>query len=78
MTKAQMATQIEALQAQIANSEKKIRNFGRLVRSNKSANPKAPIMFGEISIEGVDYKLSAWDKTSAAGNTFLNIEATAV
>jgi hypothetical protein len=78
MTKVEMAKQIELLQAQVDASETKVRNFGRLVRASNTSNPRAPSMFGEISIEGVAYKLAAFNKTSKAGNVFLNIEATAV
>jgi len=50
-------------------------NTGTLFVNDKGDNDKRPDRKGKINIEGVEYKLSGWLKTSKAGTTFLSLQA---
>lgn len=39
-----------------------------------SPNPKAPKYSGPLNVEGKDFEISIWEKTSKAGNPFLSIK----
>lgn len=45
---------------------------GVLFRNEKGDNPKRPDMTGNLEIDGVKYRVSAWEKTSQRGNQFLS------
>jgi uncharacterized protein (DUF736 family) len=38
-----------------------------------NANPKAPQWSGKINVEGKDFEISAWEKTSKNGDVFLSL-----
>jgi len=46
---------------------------GVLFVNHKKENPKQPDMTGNCEIDGVEYWLSAWNKTSAKGSTFMSL-----
>lgn len=48
-------------------------NRGVLFPNDKKGNEKRPDMTGDINVEGVEYRLSAWKKSSKTGNNFLSI-----
>ena len=48
-------------------------NRGALFPNDKKGNEKRPDMTGDINVEGVEYRVSAWKKSSKAGNNFLSI-----
>ena len=39
-----------------------------------NANPKAPKWSGPLDVEGKQYEISIWEKTSKAGSSFLSIK----
>ena len=39
-----------------------------------SPNPKAPKFAGPLNVEGKDFEISIWEKTSKAGKPFLSIK----
>jgi hypothetical protein len=39
-----------------------------------NANPKAPKWSGPLNVEGKDYEISIWERTSKAGKAFLSIK----
>jgi len=39
-----------------------------------SAHPKAPAFSGPLNVEGKDYEISIWEKTSKAGKPFFSIK----
>jgi len=39
-----------------------------------NANPKAPKWSGPLDVEGKQYEISIWEKTSKAGSAFLSIK----
>jgi len=39
----------------------------------KSDNPKAPQYSGTIDVDGKEYEISIWNKTSKSGNEFLSL-----
>lgn len=45
---------------------------GVLFPNDKGDNPKRPDMTGNLEIDGVKYRVSAWEKTSQRGNQFLS------
>ena len=45
---------------------------GVLFPNDKGDNPKRPDMKGNLEIDGVKYRVSAWEKTSQKGNQFLS------
>ena len=42
-----------------------------------NANPKAPKWSGPLNVNGVDYEVSIWEKTSKAGKDFLSLKVAA-
>ena len=46
---------------------------GVLFMNDKGDNPNRPDMTGSCEIDGVEYKLSAWNKTSAKGTNFMSL-----
>lgn len=50
-------------------------NSGALFKNEKKETLDQPDYKGTITIGGVSYWLSAWIKTSAAGNKFMSIAA---
>lgn len=48
-------------------------NRGVLFPNDKKGNEKRPDLTGDLNVDGVEYKLSAWKKSSKAGNNFLSI-----
>lgn len=48
-------------------------NRGAAFRKD-NAHPKAPKWSGPINVNGKDYEISIWEKTSKAGSPFLSIE----
>jgi uncharacterized protein (DUF736 family) len=49
------------------------RNSGAAFRKENS-NPKAPKWSGPLNVDGKDYEVSIWEKTSKAGNEFLSLK----
>jgi len=45
---------------------------GVLFPNDKGDNPKRPDMTGSLEIEGIKYRVSAWQKTSQKGTDFLS------
>lgn len=39
-----------------------------------NANPKAPKWSGPLNVDGKEYEIAVWEKTSKAGNTFLSFK----
>lgn len=52
-------------------------NTGALFKNDKEGNEKRPDYKGKINVGGTDYKLSAWIKTSKAGNKFMSLQVEA-
>lgn len=48
-------------------------NRGVLFPNDKKGNEKRPDFTGDLNVDGVEYKLSAWKKMSKQGNSFLSI-----
>jgi uncharacterized protein (DUF736 family) len=48
-------------------------NRGVLFPNDKKGNEKRPDLTGDLNVDGVEYKLSAWKKASKSGNNFLSI-----
>jgi uncharacterized protein (DUF736 family) len=48
-------------------------NSGVLFANDKREKDTHPNMTGKINVDGVDYWLSAWTKTSKNGNKFLSL-----
>lgn len=48
-------------------------NSGVLFVNNKREKDTHPHMTGKINVEGVDYWISAWSKTSKNGNKLLSL-----
>jgi hypothetical protein len=48
-------------------------NKGAAFRKN-NVNPKAPQLSGPLNVEGKNYEISVWEKTSKAGDAFLSFE----
>ena len=46
---------------------------GVLFMNDKGDNPNRPDMFGSCEIDGVEYRISAWNKTSAKGSQFMSL-----
>jgi uncharacterized protein (DUF736 family) len=40
----------------------------------KNANPKAPKWSGPLNVDGNDYYVSIWEKTSRSGEDFLSLK----
>ena len=41
---------------------------------NDTVNPKAPAFKGTLNVEGKDYAIAIWKKTSKAGKKFLSLK----
>ena len=39
-----------------------------------AANPKAPKYAGPLNVDGKDYEISIWERTSKAGKAFLSLK----
>lgn len=48
-------------------------NRGVLFTNNKKKSDKSPDYTGTINIDGEDKKISAWNKTSGKGTSFISI-----
>jgi len=48
-------------------------NSGAAFRKD-NANPKAPQYSGPLNVNGKEYEISIWEKTSKAGKPFLSIK----
>lgn len=48
-------------------------NRGSLFKNEKKTEEKHPDMSGSINIEGVEYWISSWTKTSKAGTKFMSL-----
>jgi uncharacterized protein (DUF736 family) len=48
-------------------------NRGSLFKNEKKEEEKHPDMNGSINIEGVEYWISGWRKTSKAGSGFISL-----
>lgn len=48
-------------------------NSGAAFRKD-NPNPKAPQYSGPLNVEGKDFEISIWEKTSKAGKPFLSIK----
>lgn len=48
-------------------------NSGAAFRK-ENANPKAPQYSGPLNVNGKDYEIAIWEKTSKAGKPFLSIK----
>ena len=48
-------------------------NRGVLFPNDKKGNEARPDYTGDINVEGVEYRLSAWNKRSKTGSSFLSI-----
>lgn len=42
--------------------------------ARNNPNPKAPKYSGPLNVDGKDYEISIWEKTSKAGSPFLSIK----
>jgi uncharacterized protein (DUF736 family) len=49
-------------------------NSGALFKNSKKQKPTDPDRNGKITINGVDYTLSAWDNTSKSGTEYISIK----
>jgi hypothetical protein len=49
------------------------RNSGTLFRNDRKETEKHPDFTGSINVDGHDYWLSAWTKTSKNGKSFLSM-----
>jgi len=48
-------------------------NRGSLFKNDKKTEEKHPDLSGSINIEGVEYWISSWKKTSKAGTPFFSL-----
>jgi uncharacterized protein (DUF736 family) len=46
---------------------------GVLFHNDKGDNPNRPDMTGSCEVDGVEYKISAWNKTSQKGSQFMSL-----
>lgn len=58
------------------NSDFDNTNRGALFVNNKKENTKHPDYTGNLNVDGQEFWLSAWEKQSKAGATFLSISIT--
>lgn len=52
-------------------------NTGALFRADKGDNPKRPDYRGSVNVDGRDYWLSAWIKTSKKGDKYMSLQVQA-
>lgn len=52
-------------------------NRGTLFKNEKKSEEKHPDMNGSINVDGKDYWISGWKKTSKAGTAFLSLSVRA-
>tara|TARA_R110000868_G_scaffold9875_1_gene48557 strand:- start:331 stop:579 length:249 start_codon:yes stop_codon:yes gene_type:complete len=48
-------------------------NRGSIFKNDKKEEEKHPDMTGSLNVDGKDYWISAWKKTSKAGTSFLSL-----
>ena len=48
-------------------------NTGALFKNGRKESPEHPDHQGSLNVEGVEYWLSAWEKTSRSGEPYLSI-----
>lgn len=48
-------------------------NRGALFPNDKKGNNKAPAYKGNVNVNGEDYDVAAWEKTSKAGKQYLSL-----
>jgi uncharacterized protein (DUF736 family) len=48
-------------------------NSGRLFPADDKKTEKSPDFTGTLNVEGKEYRLSAWKKTSKAGKKYLSV-----
>jgi uncharacterized protein (DUF736 family) len=48
-------------------------NRGSIFKNDKKEEEKHPDMTGSLNVDGTDYWISAWKKTSKAGTGFLSL-----
>lgn len=48
-------------------------NRGSIFKNDKKEEEKHPDMTGSLNVNGTDYWISAWKKTSNAGTSFLSL-----
>lgn len=51
-------------------------NKGALFKNDRRTNDRQPEYTGSLNVEGVEYWLSAWVKTSKAGQKFFSVAIT--
>jgi uncharacterized protein (DUF736 family) len=49
-------------------------NSGALFKNSKKEKESQPDLTGKITVNGVDYTLSAWDNTSKSGTEYISIK----
>lgn len=47
---------------------------GVLFKNDKGSNPARPDIRGECTVEGKNYNIVGWQKTSAKGNTYYKLK----
>jgi uncharacterized protein (DUF736 family) len=52
-------------------------NSGALFKNDKGDNPKRPDYTGSINVEGKDFWISSWIKTSQKGTKFMSLSVQA-
>jgi uncharacterized protein (DUF736 family) len=52
-------------------------NRGTIFKNEKKSEEKHPDMNGSINVDGKDYWISGWKKTSKAGTAFLSLSVRA-
>ena len=57
-------------------AEEKRDNSGVLFKNQYKERPTQPDMTGKVIIEGRQFRISAWDKFTEAGNPFLSLAFT--
>ena len=49
-------------------------NSGVLFREREKKSDKAPDFKGKLNVEGKEYEIAGWTRTSKAGNNFLSLK----
>lgn len=47
---------------------------GVMFPNDQQGNPSRPTWRGSVNINGKEYEISAWDKTSSRGNRYLSLD----